>query len=142
MAHEDPTDIPTIKIANWAKSLEQMALWISSHQGISKGSLAYILCHDEGVPLNPDPKHGDADSVYSTHEEEICARNPHTLLGRVTYTDHYKSDNESVWKLIVKWCKDHPSWTVARPHQKKRMAGVHIMLYTSHFLGPCWQPYV
>ena len=61
---------------------------------------------------------------------------PHTLLGRVTYTDNYKSDNEAVWKLIVKWYKDHLSWIVARPHQRGKdgMSAYHA-LYKS-FLRP------
>ena len=103
IAHEDPTDVPTIKTANWSKILEQIALWIASHQGISKGNLAYILRTEDDVSPNPDPKHEDTNSDYTIHEEEICARTLHTLVGRVTYIDYYKSDNESVSKVIMKW---------------------------------------
>ena len=68
-----------------------------------------ILGTEDGVPPDSDPKHWDPDSAYGTNEEEICDRTPHTIVGRISYTYHYKSDNESIWKLIVKCYKDHPS---------------------------------
>ena len=39
----------------------------------------------------------------------------HTITGRILHTSDYKTDNESVLKMIIKFYKNEPSYTMTPP---------------------------
>ena len=115
-AYVEPTEKMAINDSNWPKTLESLVLWISKHLGVTKVPLGYCLRTENLAPQAPDLRYGHADSVYASHEDEMCMRSPHfENLRTAPFCSDFATDNTKVWDLIFATFKSHPAWTIIRP---------------------------
>ena len=136
LAYTVPSDKVILNDKNWPKTLEGIVLLVARHLGVKKIPLQYVIWSKQNPrrEIN-DPMFGSAGSEYISHQEEMTARAPFFSTG-TTVSANFTADNNSVWDILQKICKEHTCWTVLRPWQKtKDGRNTYLALY-NHYLGP------
>ena len=60
-----------------------------------------------------DPAFGKLGTEYLSHQEEMTVRAPFFTTG-TTVSAIFTTDNNKVWDILQKLCKEHTCWTVLR----------------------------
>ena len=60
---------------NWSKHIESIILWFERYLGVDGIPLSHLIrVHDVVIQKNGDPRKGEANSIYITHQYEMIAR--------------------------------------------------------------------
>jgi hypothetical protein len=86
--------------------------------------LAYVFRDNIAAPPLPDPS-----SRYSSVEEEMIMRAPHTH-------PMYRIDNTTVWNSLSAICGGHSCNTYIQPAKKAKDGRTAMQLLHNHYLGP------
>ena len=136
--HKDPTIAPTIDFKNWARTMESTDQWIGGHRGVDGSSLRYVIRKPEHLfppAAADDPPMGAADSMYSSHDDEVVAR--HRIINQASatktlkqheksgpFTEEYLSDRKRVWDLLISLLGETDASTVIKPFKDKCVMAV------------------
>ena len=133
----DPDEAPKIDVKNWLKTLEALQEWISLHPGIKCAPLSYVIRAEiNPAPHASDPAYLEANSLYSSYQEEITARSPIQTTGVLTtYAADYAVDNKAVWELISRVCRDEDCWTHVKPYSRKKDGRNAFLALWTYYLG-------
>ena len=137
LSHTPPTQAPTINPKNWPKTLEAIYEYLTSHLGIKKAPLSYVVRSDEDAPVSAsDPAYGVADSQYSSPQDEIIRRSPILVPGiaRVYHTD-FLVDRKAVWELLSAICREDDCWTHIKPFLKTKDGRKAYRALYDYYLG-------
>ncbi|KAI2505609.1 hypothetical protein MHU86_8851 [Fragilaria crotonensis] len=133
--YKDPsTDLPTINIKDWPKTMEAIEEYLHSFLGERKIPLAYVVRKNENIPEGEDPS-----TSYPTKQDEMIARAPHYSIdadGHKIPDPVYLVNSEKVWEIIASITRDKDAWTYVRPAQKHRDGRAAFQNLFTHFLGP------
>ena len=129
--NQEASEMPELNDKDWSKTFDAIDTWISDHLGITKIPLAYITRDNVEVPAGPDPA-----TNYSTKQEEMIMRAPHTTTpgGNVT-TEAYKVDNVAVWELLFKLTREHSCYSYVKPHLRAKNGRAAYLALKEHYLG-------
>jgi len=96
--------------------------------------LAYVIRPSVDV----DAEANDPATNYTTHQEEMTARAPHTMVvaGVTRRTAVFNSGNEAVWEIMATWTRNTDCWTYVRPAQRTRDGRMAFLNLKNHYLGP------
>ena len=119
---------------NWPMTIEAMEEHLKSVLGEAGIPLAYVI----RPTVDPSPAAEDPATNYTTKQEELIARAPHTeeVEGNAVKTAWYNSDNEAVWEIMATWTRNTECWTYVRPAQKNRDGRMAFLNLKEHYLGP------
>jgi hypothetical protein len=67
---------PKVNPKNWSKTIESIEIWLSRFLGDTKIPLSYVVRTNAPFPAGLDPRVGEPDTEYTTHEDEMVARAP------------------------------------------------------------------
>jgi hypothetical protein len=133
--YKDPsTDLPTINVKDWPKTMEAIEEYLRSVLGERKIPLAYVVRKNENIPDGDDPS-----TSYPTRQDEMIARAPHYSIdadGHKIPDPVYLVNREKVWEIIASITRDKDAWTYVRPAQKHRDGRAAFHNLFTHFLGP------
>ena len=89
---------------NWPTTIEAMEEHLKSVLGEEGVPLAYVIRPSVDV----DAEANDPATNYTTHQEELTARAPHTMIvaGVTRGTAVFNSDNEAVWEIMATWTRN------------------------------------
>jgi hypothetical protein len=100
--HKEPS-APEIDDKDWPRTIESIEEYLAECLGVTKIPLAYVI-RDTVAPAN-DPPNG-----WPTHQHEMNAKAPIAVNAAavpLVYTQHYMTDNTTVWTKIASMTRDH-----------------------------------
>ena len=128
--HKEPK-APEIDDKDWPRTIESIEEYLAECLGVTKIPLAYVI-RDTIEPVDA-PAAG-----WPTHQHEMIGRSPIVVNAQavpVVYTEHYMTDNTTVWSKIAAMTRDHECWTYVRSFQRAKDGRSAFKALHTHFLG-------
>jgi hypothetical protein len=124
-AYSDPPAIPTLdKIDRIRNHIEDIDAQLLKTLGMAKAPLAYVVRDLVNVP----PHANDPSTGYTTVQEEMVARMPHTH-------NSYREDNIAVWDIIRDSIHDSEAFSWVKRCERRRNGRAAYLALTAHYLG-------
>ena len=99
--------------------IESIELWLSRFLGDTKLPLLYVVHTEASWPDGLDPRVGETNTKYTTHEDEMVARAP-IYINNIDepVTEQFAQDNRQVWQLMENLTKNLDCWHIVKPYQR------------------------
>lgn len=128
--HKEPK-APEIDDKDWPRTIESIEEYLAECLGVTKIPLAYVI--RESIEPVAAPLTG-----WPTHQHEMIGRSPIVVNAQavpVVPTEHYMTDNTTVWSKIAAMTRDHECWTYVRSFQRAKDGRAAFKALHTHFLG-------
>jgi hypothetical protein len=128
--HKEPK-APEINDKDWPRTIESIEEYLAECLGVTKIPLAYVI-RDSIEPVDA-PQTG-----WPTHQHEMIGRSPIVVNAQavpLVYTEHFMTDNTTVWSKIVSMTRDHECWTYVRSFLRAKDGRAAFKALHTHYLG-------
>ena len=92
-------------------------MWLSRFLGEIKLPIFYVARTEDFFPTGFDSRAGEANTDYTTHEDEMVARAPIFInIIDDPVTGEFVQDNRLVWQHIQNLTKKIDCWHIVKPY--------------------------
>ena len=110
-SYKIPDSPPTINKKNCPNTLKSVVIWMVKHLRVEKTPSSTSSGPQNSLPETIDPAFGVAGTEYSFYQDEMTKRAPLFSASNTVSTTNIMNNN-AVWELVQKLCKENICWTV------------------------------